>query len=60
MPQTKLTLEQLKELDITNPVDGQTIVYDEASSTWKNVTLSGSLTEADIIAIAKRQALLFG
>ena len=60
MSQTKLTLEQLKELNITNPIDGQALVYDAALGVWKNATLSGSLTEEQVAAIAKHQALLFG
>lgn len=37
--QTYGTINDLPDVDINNPKDGQTLVYDEDTNTWQNSTL---------------------
>lgn len=48
------TLSQIADVDITGLADGQTIVYDSTSSTWKNVPSSSSLaglTDVNVVGV---------
>lgn len=36
MARTKLSPKQLKDLNITNPTDGQVLTYDSETQTWSN------------------------
>jgi hypothetical protein len=46
-PPPVLALDDLTDVDVTGVVDGQALVYDLASATWKPVTQAGGVTDLD-------------
>lgn len=52
--QNGFELDELHNVKIVSPADGQALVYDAATATWQNKTVSGGSTEGVNDVLAKR------